>query len=193
MAYKRIQLPPRSRENTSIASKGKAQQIVVTDEGSTSHEVESEDEAEDEDIAPPPKRLKTTSSISVKRVTVPKRVSKAAAKSAPERSPGSTFQPVLLADSQGRLRLPEQSTGAFTPFPRFAHARNSAALTQENPLLTINPEFVELGSILETQNARFMMQDLMQVNRVIRDAEDSVRPKSVVWMAYVTICKVLIS
>ena len=64
MAYKRIRLPPRSRKNTSIASKGKARQIVVTDEGSTSNEVESEDEAEDEDIAPPPKRLKTTSSIS---------------------------------------------------------------------------------------------------------------------------------
>ncbi|KAJ3870560.1 hypothetical protein F5051DRAFT_434533, partial [Lentinula edodes] len=138
--------------------------------------VESEDEAEDEDIAPPPKRLKTTSSISaslprrpVKRVTVPKRVSKAAAKPVPERSPDNTFQPVLLADSQGRLRLPEQSTGAFTPFPKFAHARNSAALTRENPLLTINPDFVELGSILETQNACFTMQDLMQVNRVIRD------------------------
>ncbi|KAJ3924677.1 MAG: hypothetical protein NXY57DRAFT_1044732, partial [Lentinula lateritia] len=33
----------------------------------------------------------------------------------------------------------------------------------------IDPDFVELGSILETQNARFTMQDLMQVNRVIRD------------------------
>ncbi|KAJ3884013.1 hypothetical protein GG344DRAFT_84726, partial [Lentinula edodes] len=62
-----------------------------------------------------------------------------------------------------------QSTGAFTPFPKFAHARNSAALNRENPLLAINPDFVELGSILETQNARFTMQDLMQVNRVIRD------------------------
>ncbi|KAJ3870753.1 hypothetical protein F5051DRAFT_447183 [Lentinula edodes] len=178
MAYKRVRLPPRSRKNTSIASKGKARQIVVTDEDSTSNEVESEDEDEDEDedTAPPPKRLKTTSSISaslprrpVKRVTVPKRVSKAATKSAPERSPDSTFQPVLLADSQGRLRLPEQSTGSFTPFPKFAHARNSAALNRENPLLAIHPDFVELGSILETQNARFTMQDLMQVNRVIRD------------------------
>ncbi|KAJ4463454.1 hypothetical protein C8R41DRAFT_927441 [Lentinula lateritia] len=172
MVYKRVRLPPRSRKNTSITSKGKARQIVVTDEDSTSNEVESEDE----DTAPPPKRLKTTSSISaslprrpVKWVTVPKRVSKAATKSAPERSPDSTFQPVLLADSQGRLRLPEQSTGSFTPFPKFAHARNSAALNRENPLLAIHPDFVELGSILETQNARFMMQDLMQVNRVIRD------------------------
>ncbi|KAJ3870491.1 hypothetical protein F5051DRAFT_434578, partial [Lentinula edodes] len=68
-----------------------------------------------------------------------------------------------------RLRLPEQSTGAFTPFPKFAHARNSAALNRENPLLAINPDFVELGSILETQNARFTMQDLMQVNWVIRN------------------------
>ncbi|KAJ3897206.1 hypothetical protein F5879DRAFT_996405, partial [Lentinula edodes] len=54
MAYKRVQLPPCSRKNTSIASKGKARQIVVTDE----------DEDEDEDTAPPPKCLKTTSSIS---------------------------------------------------------------------------------------------------------------------------------
>ena len=66
MAYKRVRLPPRSRKNTSIASKGKARQIVVTDEDSTSNEVESEDEDEDEDTAPPPKRLKTTSSISGK-------------------------------------------------------------------------------------------------------------------------------
>ncbi|KAJ3897051.1 hypothetical protein F5879DRAFT_996712 [Lentinula edodes] len=164
LVYKRVRLPPRSRKIAPVASKGKARQIAVTDED------------EEEDSAPPPKRLKTTSSISaslprrsIKRVTVPKRVSKAATKSAPERSSESTFQPVLLADAQGRLRLPEQSTGAFTPFPKFAHARNSAALTRENPLLTINPDFVELGSILETQNARFTMQDLMQVNRVIRD------------------------
>ncbi|KAJ3924313.1 MAG: hypothetical protein NXY57DRAFT_970207, partial [Lentinula lateritia] len=124
------------------------------------------DEDEDEDIAPPPKRLKTTSSISV---SVPKWVTKAAVKPAPKCSSGSTFQPVLLADAQGRLRLPEQSTGNFTPFPKFTHARNSAALSRENPLLAVNPDFVELGSILETQNARFTMQDLMQVNRVIRD------------------------
>ncbi|KAJ3911184.1 hypothetical protein F5877DRAFT_73387, partial [Lentinula edodes] len=159
MAYKRVRLPPRLRKNTSIASKGKAQQIVVTDEDSTSNEVESEDEDEDEDTAPPPKCLKTTSSISaslprrsVKQVTVPKRVSKAAVKPIPERSPDSTFQPVLLADAQGRLRLPDQSTGSFTPFPKFAHARNSAPLSRENPLLAINPDFVELGSILETRS-----------------------------------------
>ncbi|KAJ3928653.1 MAG: hypothetical protein NXY57DRAFT_1041452 [Lentinula lateritia] len=176
MAYKRVRLPPRSRKNTSIVSKGKARQVVVSDEDSTSKEVESEDEDEDEEVAPPPKRLKTTSSISaslprrsVKRVTVPKRVTKAAGKLAPERSPSSTFQPVLLADAQGCLRLPEQSTGNFTPFPKFAHARNSAALSRENPLLAVNPDFVELGSILETQNACFTMQDLMQVNWVIRN------------------------
>ncbi|KAJ3846168.1 hypothetical protein EV368DRAFT_70133, partial [Lentinula lateritia] len=181
MVYKRVRLPPRSRKNTSIASKGKARQIVVTDEDSASNEVESEDEGEgedeEEDAAPPPKRLKTTPSISAsiprrsaKRVSVPKRVTKATAKPAPKHSSGSTFQPVLLADVQGRLRLPEQSTGEFTPFPKFAHARNSAALNRENPLLAINPEFLELGSILETQNACFTMQDLMQVNRVIRDS-----------------------
>ncbi|KAJ4463323.1 hypothetical protein C8R41DRAFT_927516 [Lentinula lateritia] len=176
--------PLRSRKNAPTTSKGKSRQIVATDEDSTSTEVESEneDEDEDEDSAPPPKCLKTTSSISA---SMPRRsvklsspclgppyrrsVTKAAAKPAPERSPDSTFQPVLLADAQGRLQLPEQSTGAFTPFPKFAHARNSAALNRENPLLAINPEFLELGSILETQNACFTMQDLMQVNRVIRD------------------------
>ncbi|KAJ3897160.1 hypothetical protein F5879DRAFT_996504 [Lentinula edodes] len=109
MAYKRIRLP-RLRKNTSIASKGKARQIVVTDEDLTSNEVESEDGDEDEDTAPPPKRLKTTSSISaslpchsVKWVSVPKQVSKAAVKPVPERSLESTFQPVLLADAQGCL------------------------------------------------------------------------------------------
>ncbi|KAJ3911061.1 hypothetical protein F5877DRAFT_73467, partial [Lentinula edodes] len=135
-------------------------------------EDEDEDENEEEDAAPPPKCLKTASSISaslprrsVQRVTVPKRVTKAAVKPVPERSPDSAFQPVLLVDVQGRLRLPEQSTSAFTPFPKFAHARNSAALNCENPLLAINPEFLELGSILETQNARFTMQDLMKINQ----------------------------
>ncbi|KAJ3858861.1 hypothetical protein EV359DRAFT_87107 [Lentinula novae-zelandiae] len=177
MVYKRVRLPPRSGKIAPATSKGKSRQSVITDdEGSTSNEVESEDEDEEEDTARPPKRLKTTSSISpslprrsARRVSVPKQVTKAAAEPAPKHSSSSTFQPVLLADAQGRLRLPEQSTGAFTPFPKFAHARNSAALNRENPLLTINPEFLELGSILETQNARFTMQDLMQVNRVIRD------------------------
>ncbi|KAJ3870766.1 hypothetical protein F5051DRAFT_447152 [Lentinula edodes] len=176
LVYKRVQLPPRSRKIAPAASKGKARQVVVTEEDSTPSEVESEDEDEEEDTAPPPKCLKMTSSISaslprrsLKQVSVPKQVSKAAVKPIPKRSPDSTFQLVLLADAQGRLRLPEQSTGSFTPFPKFAHARNSAALNQENPLLAINPDFVELGSILETQNARFTMQDLMQVNRVIRD------------------------
>ncbi|KAJ3858162.1 hypothetical protein EV359DRAFT_88159, partial [Lentinula novae-zelandiae] len=107
------------------SSSRKSRQIVATDE----------DEDEDEDSAPPPKHLKTTSSISaslprrsVKRVSVSKQVTKAAVKPAPKHSSGSTFQPVLLADAQGRLRLPEQSTGNFTPFPKFTHARNSAAL-----------------------------------------------------------------
>ncbi|KAJ3870998.1 hypothetical protein F5051DRAFT_446799 [Lentinula edodes] len=155
----------------SLSGTRKAWQIVVTEEDSTSNEVELEDEDEEEDTAPPPKHLKTTSSIStllpccsIKRVSVPKWITKAAVKPAPERSPDSAFQPVLLADAQGRLRLPEQSTGNFTPFPKFAHARNSAALSRENPLLAINPDFVELGSVLETQNAHFTMQDLMQVN-----------------------------
>ncbi|KAJ3870968.1 hypothetical protein F5051DRAFT_446848 [Lentinula edodes] len=176
MVYERVRLPPRLRKNTLIASKGKARQIVVTDKDSASNEVESEDEDEEEDTAPPPKCLKTTSSVSaslphrlIKWVTIPKRVTKAAGKPAPERSPSSTFQPVLLADAQGRLWLPDQSSGELTPFPKFAHARNSAALSRENPLLAINPDFVKLGSVLETQNTRFTMQDLMQVNRVIRN------------------------
>ncbi|KAJ3925545.1 MAG: hypothetical protein NXY57DRAFT_967635 [Lentinula lateritia] len=156
-AYKRVRLPPRSRKIAPITAKGKSRQVVVSDDDSASNEVESENEEEDEDeeedSAPPPKHLKMTSSISA---SVP-------------RCSVNTFQPVLLADAQGRLRLPEQSTGVFTPFPKFAHARNSASLTRENPLLAINPDFVKLGSILETQNARFMMQDLMQVNQVIRD------------------------
>ncbi|KAJ3925761.1 MAG: hypothetical protein NXY57DRAFT_967313 [Lentinula lateritia] len=112
-------------------------QIVATDEDSTSTEVESEDEDEDEDTVPPPKCLKMTSSISatlprrsVKRLSVPKWVTKAAVRSAPMRSPDSTFQPVLLADAQGRLRLPEQSTGAFIPFPKFAHARDLMQVNQ---------------------------------------------------------------
>ncbi|KAJ3858690.1 hypothetical protein EV359DRAFT_87355 [Lentinula novae-zelandiae] len=174
--YKRVRLPPRSRKIVPTTSKGKSRQIVATDEDSTSTEVESEDEAEEEDTAPPPKHLKTTSSISAtlprrsgKWLSVPKQVTRTAVKPALERSPDSAFQPVLLADVQGRLRLPEQSTGNFTPFPKFAHARNSAALHRENPLLAIDPDFVELGSILETQNARFTMQDLMQVNWTIRD------------------------
>ncbi|KAJ4498989.1 hypothetical protein C8R41DRAFT_915649 [Lentinula lateritia] len=144
MAYKRVRLPPRSRKIAPVTAKGKSRRVVVSDDDSASNEVESEDEegdeeedeAEEEDSAPPSKRLKTTSSISaslprrsVKRVTVPKRVSKVAAKPVPERSPESTFQPVLLADAQGRLRLPEQSSGSFTPFTKFAHARNSAALS----------------------------------------------------------------
>ncbi|KAJ3897857.1 hypothetical protein F5879DRAFT_995457 [Lentinula edodes] len=166
MVYKRVRLPPCSRKITSTTSKGKARQIVATNDNSTSNEVESEDEDEEEDSAPPPKHLRTTSSISA---SLPRRsaqrVTEAAVKPVPERSPDSTFQPVLLADAQGRLRLPEQSTGAFTPFPKFAHARNSAALNRENPLLAINPEFLELGSILETQNACFTMQDLMKINR----------------------------
>ncbi|KAJ3859588.1 hypothetical protein EV359DRAFT_86232 [Lentinula novae-zelandiae] len=160
MAYKRVRLPPRSRKIAPITAQGKSRQVVVSDDDSASNEVESEDEEEDEeeeeDSAPPPKRLKMTSSISaslprrsVKWVTIPKRVSKAAVKPVPEHS--------------------WISTGSFTPFPKFAHARNSAPLSRENPLLAINPDFVELGSILETQNARFTMQDLMRVNRVIRD------------------------
>ncbi|KAJ4496775.1 hypothetical protein C8R41DRAFT_918339 [Lentinula lateritia] len=114
MAYKRVRLPPRSRKIAPITAKGKSRRVVVSDDDSASNEVESEDEEgdeeededEEEDSAPPSKRLKTTSSISallprrsVKRVTVPKRVSKAAVKPVPERSPESTFQPVLLADA----------------------------------------------------------------------------------------------
>ncbi|KAJ3911309.1 hypothetical protein F5877DRAFT_86165 [Lentinula edodes] len=123
MVYKRVRLPPRSRKIAPVTAKGKSRQVVVSEDDSASNEVESEDEEEgedeEEDSAPPPKCLKTTSSISA---SVPRR--SAATKSVPEHSPESTFQPVLLADAQGRLQLPEQSTGSFTPFPKFAHARD---------------------------------------------------------------------
>ncbi|KAJ3925072.1 MAG: hypothetical protein NXY57DRAFT_968458 [Lentinula lateritia] len=183
-AYKRVRLPPRSRKVAPITTKGKSRQVVISEDDSASNEVESEDEDEDkdededeeEDSAPPPKRLKSNSLIpasvprrSAKKMPVSKRTSKTASKPALVHSPVSTFQPVLLADAEGRLRLPNQSSGNFTPFPKFAHARNSTALSRENPLLAINPDFVELGSILETQNTCFTMRDLMQVNRVIRD------------------------
>ncbi|KAJ3859093.1 hypothetical protein EV359DRAFT_86819 [Lentinula novae-zelandiae] len=132
MAYKRVRLPPCSRKITPITTKGKPRQVVVSDNDSASNEVESEDEDEDEDeeedAAPPPKCLKTTSSISaslprrsVKQVSIPKRVSKAAVKPAPKRSPNSTFQPVLLADAQGRLRLPCQvHASGFHPAARYS-------------------------------------------------------------------------
>ncbi|KAJ3896980.1 hypothetical protein F5879DRAFT_928177, partial [Lentinula edodes] len=64
LVYKRVRLPPRSRKIAPAASKGKARQTIVTEADSASSEVESEDEDEEEDSAPPPKRLKTTSSIS---------------------------------------------------------------------------------------------------------------------------------
>ncbi|KAJ3898137.1 hypothetical protein F5879DRAFT_995108 [Lentinula edodes] len=177
-AYKRVRLPFLSRKTVPAPSKEKSRQLILMEDDSTSNKVESEDEDDDqeESIAPPPKRLKSNSSIpasvprrSAQKMPVPKRTSKTASKPAPVHPPVSTFQPVLLADAEGRLQLPNQSLGDFTPFPKFAHARNSAALSRENPLLAVNPDFVELGSILETQNARFTMQDLMRVNRVIRD------------------------
>ncbi|KAJ3846017.1 hypothetical protein EV368DRAFT_89698 [Lentinula lateritia] len=176
MVYKRVQLPPRLRKIMLTTSKGKSRQVIVTDDDSTSNEVESEDEDEEEDAVPPPKCLKTTSSISaslpchsVKRVSIPKQATKTAAKPVPASPPVSAFKLVLLADAQGYLQLPNRSTGTFMPFPKFAHARNSAALTRENPLFAVHSEFLELGSILETQNAQFTMKDLMQINQAIRD------------------------
>ncbi|KAJ3859062.1 hypothetical protein EV359DRAFT_86857 [Lentinula novae-zelandiae] len=175
MVYKRVQLPPHSRKIAPTTSKGKSRQVIVTDDNSASNEVESEDEDEDEDAVPPTKRLKTISSISaslprrsVKLVSVPKQVTKAAAKPVPASSV-SAFKPVLLANAQGHLQLPNQSTGTFMPFLKFAHARNSAALTRENLLFAVNLEFLELGSILETQNAQFTMKDLMQINWAIHN------------------------
>ncbi|KAJ3847556.1 hypothetical protein EV368DRAFT_69011 [Lentinula lateritia] len=147
-------LPPCSRKIVPASSKGKgkSRQKVTTEDDSASSEVESEDEDEnEEDIAPPPKRLKTTSLVSslvphhsVKRVPVPKQVTKAATRPMPAPSPVSAFEPVLLADAQGHLQLPNQST--------------------------VNLKFLELGSILETQNAQFTIKDLMQINRAIHDA-----------------------
>ncbi|KAJ3897813.1 hypothetical protein F5879DRAFT_995506 [Lentinula edodes] len=154
MVYKRVRLPPRLRKNTLIASKGKARQIIVTDEDLASNEVESEDEDEEEDTAPPPKRLKTTSSISA---SLPRRSIK-------WRVPSNRYSWRMLKDAY------DFQSSQLVPSHLFQSLHMpGAALNRENPLLAINPEFLELGSILETQNARFTMQDLMQVNRVIRD------------------------
>ncbi|KAJ3858897.1 hypothetical protein EV359DRAFT_87065 [Lentinula novae-zelandiae] len=164
--------PPRSRKITLTASKGKARQMIATDEDLTSNEVESEDEDEKEDAVPPPKCLKTTSSISaslpchsVKQVSVPKRVTKAAVRPAPERSPASTFQPVLLADTQGHLWLPNQSSGEFTSFPKFAHARRCL---KSRASLAVNQSRVSRAG-LHSGDPNSTMQDLMQINQVIRD------------------------
>ncbi|KAJ3884287.1 hypothetical protein GG344DRAFT_84269 [Lentinula edodes] len=74
-------------------------------------------------------------------------------KSAPPKA--SNFRPALLIDEQGRLKLPGDS--------------NSAPLQRQNPIFDVNPEFLDLGVILTTQKASFTMQDLLQINRTIRD------------------------
>ncbi|KAJ3860747.1 hypothetical protein EV359DRAFT_67063 [Lentinula novae-zelandiae] len=119
MAYKHVQ-PPCPRKSIPTTSKGKSRQVVVTDNNSASNEVESEDEDEDEVTEPPPKCLKTTSSISAsvprrsaKRIPASKCITKAAAKPVPASPLANSFRPVLLADTQGHLRLPDQSSGPF--------------------------------------------------------------------------------
>ncbi|KAJ4491119.1 hypothetical protein C8J55DRAFT_556710 [Lentinula edodes] len=124
------------------AAKGKARQMEVLD-------VE-ESETEEEVVPPPSKRLKSS-------------------KSTPASSKASTFRPALLIDEQGRLKLPGDSVEGFTPFKRIEHARNSAPLQRQNPIFDVNPEFLDLGVILTTQKASFTMQDLLQINRTIRD------------------------
>ncbi|KAJ3870604.1 hypothetical protein F5051DRAFT_434500, partial [Lentinula edodes] len=124
------------------AAKGKARQMEVLD-------VE-ESETEEEVVPPPSKRLKSS-------------------KSTPASSKASTFRPALLIDEQGRLKLPGDSVEGFIPFKRIEHARNSAPLQRQNPILDVNPEFLDLGVILTTQKASFTMQDLLQINRSIRD------------------------
>ncbi|KAJ3884161.1 hypothetical protein GG344DRAFT_84476 [Lentinula edodes] len=124
------------------AAKGKARQMEVLD-------VE-ESETEEEVVPLPSKRLKSS-------------------KSTPASSKASTFRPALLIDEQGHLKLPGDSVEGFTPFKRIEHARNSTPLQRQNPIFDVNPEFLNLGVILTTQKASFMMQDLLQINRSIRD------------------------
>ncbi|KAJ4494249.1 hypothetical protein C8R41DRAFT_919221 [Lentinula lateritia] len=125
-----------------LAAKGKARQIEVLD-------IE-ESETEEEVVPPPSKCLKSS-------------------KPAPALSKASNFRPALLIDDQGRLKLPGDSVGEFTPFKRIEHARNSTPLQHQNPIFDVNPEFLDLGVILTTQKASFTMQDLLQINRTIRD------------------------
>ncbi|KAJ3870902.1 hypothetical protein F5051DRAFT_434280 [Lentinula edodes] len=124
------------------AAKGKARQMEVLD-------VEESD-TEEEVVPPPSKRLKSL-------------------KSAPAPPKASNFRPALLIDEQGCLKLPGDSVEGFTPFKRIEHARNSAPLQRQNPIFDVNPEFLDLGVILTTQKASFTMQDLLQINRTIRD------------------------
>ncbi|KAJ3924954.1 MAG: hypothetical protein NXY57DRAFT_968683 [Lentinula lateritia] len=124
------------------AAKGKARQMEVLD-------VE-ESETEEEVVPPPSKRLKSS-------------------KSTPASSKASIFRPALLVDEQGLLKLPGDLVEGFTPFKRIEHARNSAPLQRQNPIFDVNPKFLDLGVILTTQKASFTMQDLLQINRTIRD------------------------
>ncbi|KAJ3925139.1 MAG: hypothetical protein NXY57DRAFT_968310 [Lentinula lateritia] len=124
------------------AAKGKARQMEVLDV--------AESESEEEVLPPPSKRLKSS-------------------KTAPVPSEASNFHPALLIDDQGHLKLPGDSAEGFTPFKRIEHARNSAPLQRQNPIFDVNPEFLDLGVILTTQKASFTMQDLLQINRTIRD------------------------
>ncbi|KAJ4486570.1 hypothetical protein C8J55DRAFT_558547 [Lentinula edodes] len=126
----------------SRAAKGKARQMEVLDV--------KESDTEEEVVPPPSKRLKSS-------------------KSAPAPLKASNFRPALLIDEQGRLKLPGDSVEGFTPFKRIEHARNSAPLQRQNPIFDVNPEFLDLGVILTTQKASFTMQDLLQINRSIRD------------------------
>ncbi|KAJ3911686.1 hypothetical protein F5877DRAFT_72991 [Lentinula edodes] len=101
-----------------------------------------ESKTEEEVVPPPSKCLKSS-------------------KSAPTSSKASHFLPALLIDDQGRLKLPGDLVGEFTPFKRFEHAQNSAPLQRQNPIFDVNPEFLNLGAILTTQKASFTMQDLL--------------------------------
>ncbi|KAJ3845787.1 hypothetical protein EV368DRAFT_90095 [Lentinula lateritia] len=127
------------------AAKGKARQMEVPDIKET--------ETEEEVVPPPSKRRKSS-------------------KSAPAPHKASNFRPALLIDDQGRLKLPGDSVEGFTPFKRIEHARNSAPLQCQNPIFDVNPEFLDLGVILTTQKTSFTMQDLLQINRTIRDGSN---------------------
>ncbi|KAJ4465008.1 hypothetical protein C8J55DRAFT_493640 [Lentinula edodes] len=49
----------------------------------------------------------------------------------------------------------------------------NAPLQRQNPIFDLNPEFLELGTILTTQKASFTMQDLLHINRSICDGSNT--------------------
>ncbi|KAJ4491593.1 hypothetical protein C8J55DRAFT_557159 [Lentinula edodes] len=109
-----------------------------------------------------------TPSYQIKRVRLPPRL-RQAAKGKARQMEVLDVEESDTEEEVGRLKLPGDSVEGFTPFKRIEHARNSAPLQRQNPIFDVNPEFLDLGVILTTQKASFTMQDLLQINRTIRD------------------------